>query len=114
MGRTQAVLVPSLAYEGGSLVVAEAFAVGTPVVCFDHGSLSEVGRTLGAQCIVPTGDFRTLVRAATAVLEMPPLEWAVLSTRARAAYERTHRPEASLATLLEVYSGLDPRAKSRR
>lgn len=114
MCRTQVVLVPSLAYEAGSLVIAEAFAVGTPVVCFDHGSLSEVGQALGAQCIVPTGDFRTLVRVAAAVLEMPPLDWTVLSARARAAYERNYRPEASLATLLEVYSGLDARAKSRR
>lgn len=106
MSRARVVVVPSLCYEGFPLVIVEAFAVGTPVVCFDQGPLAEIGQELSAECVVPAGDFRALVGAATEVLKMQPAEWAVLSERARAAYRRSHTQERSLAALLAIYSGV--------
>ena len=106
IARARVLVVPSLAYEGDPLSVIEALAEGTPVVCFDHGSLSRIGMEIASDCVVPTGDFRALATAAERVVRMSPSEWATLSARARAVFDRSHTTERSLATLLEVYSRL--------
>jgi glycosyltransferase involved in cell wall biosynthesis len=106
IARVRVVVVPSLAYEVDSLAVSEALAEGTPVVCFDHGALSTIGTELSTACVVPTGDFRALSEAAQRVARMPSAEWALLSERARDAFERNHTPEGSFTALLAVYRRL--------
>jgi glycosyltransferase involved in cell wall biosynthesis len=103
ISRARVVVVPSLAYESDSLVIAEALAGGTPVVCFDHGALSRIGEDISTECLVPTGDFRALVRTAARIVGLPTSEWSTLSWRARVAFERNHTKARSLAMLLKIY-----------
>jgi glycosyltransferase involved in cell wall biosynthesis len=58
-----AVVVPSLWYETASLIVQEAFAVGTPVIAADHGALAERVRHERDGLLVPPGDVDALHRA---------------------------------------------------
>jgi glycosyltransferase involved in cell wall biosynthesis len=109
MSRARVLVVPSLAYEGDPLVIIEALAAGTPVVCFDHGPLAEIGKQLSADCVVPTGDFQALVRGAARILDMSQADWTLLSDRAVAAYQREHTQARSVEALLGVYSGLAAR-----
>jgi glycosyltransferase involved in cell wall biosynthesis len=69
IGRSGVVLHPAL-HEQAGLSVAEALAVGTPVVCLDHGGPAEVVRwwpTGRAALIPPSGPDITARRLAAAV-----------------------------------------------
>jgi glycosyltransferase involved in cell wall biosynthesis len=63
--RATVLIMPSRA-EGFGLPVAEAFAVGTPVICSDIPVLAEV--TAGAAVLVPPGDPAALAAALTDLL----------------------------------------------
>jgi glycosyltransferase involved in cell wall biosynthesis len=64
-----ALVVPSLWYETASLVVQEAFAVGTPVVAADHGALAERVRHEVNGLLVPPGDADALRGALVRLME---------------------------------------------
>ena len=103
MAKAQALIVPSLWYEGFPMVVAEAFAAGLPVIASNIGSLAEIvvpGRN-GAH-FVP-GDAQDLVATVEALLANPATLQR-LAVGARASYETHYTPETSLAQLERIYA----------
>jgi glycosyltransferase involved in cell wall biosynthesis len=68
-----ALVVPSLWYETASLVVQEAFAVGTPVIAADHGALAERVRHGVDGLLVPPGNVPALRAALRRMTEEPAL-----------------------------------------
>jgi len=93
------VVIPSLWYEGQPLVYAEALAHGRPVLATDVGSLAGLGG-LGVGWSVPPRSS-----AITDALGVLPDRQTLLlrGRRARARYEREHRPDRALDLLLQVY-----------
>jgi glycosyltransferase involved in cell wall biosynthesis len=69
LASVDAVVVPSLWYETASLVVQEAFAVGTPVVAAEHGALAERVQHEVDGLLVPPGDTSALRRALRRMME---------------------------------------------
>jgi glycosyltransferase involved in cell wall biosynthesis len=63
MANADALIVPSLWYETASLVIQEAFAVGTPVIAADHGALAERVRHGIDGLLLPPGDATALREA---------------------------------------------------
>jgi glycosyltransferase involved in cell wall biosynthesis len=68
-----ALVVPSLWYETASLVVQEAFAVGTPVIAADHGALAERVHHGVDGLLVPPGDVSALRAALGRMTDEPAL-----------------------------------------
>jgi glycosyltransferase involved in cell wall biosynthesis len=60
MASADALVVPSLWYETASLVLQEAFAVGTPVIAANHGALAERVQHAIDGLLVPPGDASAL------------------------------------------------------
>ncbi len=66
-------VVPSLWYETASLVVQEAFAVGTPVIAANHGALAERVVHEKDGVLVPPGDVTELYAAMLRTMYEPEL-----------------------------------------
>jgi glycosyltransferase involved in cell wall biosynthesis len=66
-------VVPSLWYETSSLVVQEAFSVGTPVIAADHGALTERVRHGADGLLVPPGNVSALRNAMRRLTDEPAL-----------------------------------------
>lgn len=103
MAKAQALIVPSLWYEGFPMVVAEAFAAGLPIIASNIGSLAEIvvpGRN--GSHFVP-GDAQNLAVVVKALLA-DPAALQRLAAGARASYETHYRPETNLAQLERIYA----------
>lgn len=70
---SDALAVPSLWYETASLVIQEAFAVGTPVIASDLGALAERVRTEVDGLLVPPGDAEAWSSALRRLIDEPGL-----------------------------------------
>lgn len=106
--RAALTVVPSEWYEAGPpLVLLQALAHGTPVLCSDLENISSTVATAGAGWVFPTGDAVGL-RAAVdgALAEWPDEAWRERSVAARRLYERDHTPAASLAALETLYAAV--------
>lgn len=73
LSRVDLVVVPSLWYETASLIVQEAFAVGTPVVAADHGALSERVRHEVDGLLFAPGNEAALTAALQRCIDEPHL-----------------------------------------
>ena len=95
-------VVPSLWYEGFPLVVAEAFAAGTPVLTTNLGALPEIvdaGRTGMTFDPRQSGD---LARCAASVADHPEHVMA-MRPEARKEYERLYSAGTNYETLTSIY-----------
>ncbi|MFY0038682.1 glycosyltransferase, partial [Acinetobacter baumannii] len=63
IGRAAALVVPSLWYEGLPMVVAEAFAAGTPVIASRIGALAHLVEDGVTGLLVAPGDPAALAEA---------------------------------------------------
>ncbi len=70
---SDALAVPSLWYETASLVIQEAFAVGTPVIASNLGALAERVRTEVDGLLVPPGDADAWSGALRRLIDEPGL-----------------------------------------
>lgn len=102
MGRAWALVFPSVCYEHFPGVLAEARALGLPVVASRVGSVAEVVEASGAGVLVPPGDAGALAAAAGALAADAPRR-AALSARALESHRTSLTPDHAYRTLLAVY-----------
>lgn len=98
-----ALVVPSICYEGGPLVLYEALAHGTPVIAREIGALGEFVRDNQAGLMFH--DDATL-RAALDVLLDEPAQRDTFAANARHAYQTDHTPAVHLERYLNLIASL--------
>ncbi len=101
MGRSTALVVPSLWYEGFPMTVVEAFATGTPVIASRLGSLAEV-ITDGTGLLFEASSGRALSDALAWAGDHIP-DMAERGREARRVFETKYGAAANLAQLLSIY-----------
>ncbi len=102
MANAQALVVPSLWYEGFPMVVVEAFAQGTPVIASEIGGLAEVVSAGRTGALVPPGDAATLRARISDVLGAP--DRASWGKAARSTYLELYAPGENLRLLEAIYA----------
>ncbi len=102
MAQAQALLLPSITYEGFPMTLAEAYAAGTPVIGSKLGSLGELIEDGVTGLHAPPGDAAALAQVLDAARLMPQAlaQW---GRNARRRYEAQFTPEASVAALRGIY-----------
>ncbi|HYX84814.1 MAG TPA: glycosyltransferase family 4 protein [Gaiellales bacterium] len=100
----RALVIPSRWYEVFPRIVAEAYALGVPVIASRLGSLAEIVADDRTGLLVDPGDPANLARALRTLAEDAELARR-LGVEARRAYERNLSPEATTDRLLEIYAG---------
>jgi glycosyltransferase involved in cell wall biosynthesis len=104
---------PSECYEGFPMVIAEAFASATPVLCSRMGAMLELvdhGRTGLHFAPASPSDLAAQVTAAWSKADL----LAAMGREARREYEVKFSPERNLAMLLGIYRRLLTRGAGRR
>lgn len=102
MARAQFLVFPTLCYENFPLVVAEAFAVGLPVIASDLGSVSSLvdhGRT---GLLFRPGDPRDLANKVQWALTHPA-ELENMRREARLEFESRYTAAKNYQQLMEIY-----------
>jgi glycosyltransferase involved in cell wall biosynthesis len=95
------VAIPSRWAEPGALITLEAMSVGTPVVVYRNGGLTEYVMDAGGGRVVDP-DVRQLISACR-LLHDDVSEWTRCSRAGADAMSRRHSPEAFVTTLETVY-----------
>jgi glycosyltransferase involved in cell wall biosynthesis len=113
LAQARALIVPSRWYEGFPRVVAEAYALGVPVVASSIGSLAELVDNRETGLLVKPNDPDDLARALREVADSPELALQ-LGAGARAAYERLYSPEMTMERLLAIYDEAIAESHARR
>ena len=114
MSRAAALVVPSLWYEGLPMVVAEAYAAGTPVIASRIGALAGLIEDGATGLLVAPGDPDALAGAIERLRNRPE-EARRMGAAARAAYLRDWTEAATTAALLRIYrTALDARLRDDR
>ncbi|MGI9666750.1 MAG: glycosyltransferase family 4 protein [Acidimicrobiia bacterium] len=101
MGDAVCSIVPSVNYEGFPKTIVESFAVGTPVIASDIGSLTEIIRQGGTGYLVPPGDSSALAGAVSSPEHFASLRG--MRTAAREAYTDHYTLDANYRRLIEIY-----------
>ena len=102
MARAAALVVPSLWYEGLPMVVAEAFAAGTPVVASRIGALAGLVSEGKTGLLAEPGEAADLA-GALAPVAGDPASASAMGREARAVYEREWREDVTTRALLDIY-----------
>jgi glycosyltransferase involved in cell wall biosynthesis len=103
MGRATCVIVPSMWYETFGLVVAEAFARGTPVVAARLGALQELVEHGRTGLLFTPGDDADLARQVRWIWDNQQA-LAAMRLAARAAYEARWSIHTNYDALLTIYA----------
>jgi glycosyltransferase involved in cell wall biosynthesis len=104
LAEARGLVVPSRWYEVFPRIVAEAYALGIPVVASRLGSLAEIVRDGETGILVDPGDPGDLARALHRLASRPE-EARQLGEQARQEYDRNLTPRATVDRLLEIYAG---------
>ncbi|NEU11689.1 glycosyltransferase family 4 protein [Methylobacterium sp. BTF04] len=102
MEAAAALVVPSLCYEGLPMVIAEAFAVATPVVASRIGALADLVVDGVTGLHAEAGDPADLARALDRIIDEPHTT-ARMGAAARETYERTWTEASVTAQALTIY-----------
>ena len=95
------------------MVLAEAFAAGTPVVAPDLAAFPELIAASGAGVLAPPGDSAGWAIAVDRLLANEE-ERRAMGRRARAYYEAELSPAANVQRLTAIYRDAISRASSQR
>ena len=99
LSRATALIFPSECLESFGLVIIEAYACGTPVLCTDIGNQAELVRKHQAGSLFAVGDQESFNRAIADVTE----NFETMSRNAREAYLIMYTPEANYQQLEKIY-----------
>lgn len=108
MVESDALILPAYD-EGLPLVILEALASRTPVICTPVGSIPEVLADRKTALFVTPGDEPGIVAAVTTLIDQPEL-MAELGTAGAALYERLFTMEAFARSVGALYAALTPRS----
>jgi glycosyltransferase involved in cell wall biosynthesis len=109
MVNSDALILPAYD-EGLPLVILEALASGTPVICTPVGSIPEVLEDGQTALFVAPGDVGAIATAIVRLLDQPGLR-AELSAAGVRLYRRLFTMEAFAASVGSVYAALTPRGR---
>jgi glycosyltransferase involved in cell wall biosynthesis len=98
-------IVPSLWYEGFPMIIAEAFACGTPVICSRIGALEEIVGDQRTGLHFGPGDVDDLASKIEWSASHPS-EIAVMGKAARLEYETHYTAEQNYRMLMQIYNQL--------
>jgi glycosyltransferase involved in cell wall biosynthesis len=102
MKEARFLVVPSLWYEGFPMVIAEAMACGTPVICSELGAMEEIVAHRRTGLHFTAGDAEDLAQKA-AWAWIHPEDMAEMGRAARFEYERRYTAEKNYAALVKIY-----------
>lgn len=100
--RAQALLMPSVCYEGFPMTVLEAFACGTPVIASRLGSLGEILEDGVTGLLFEPGNAQDLAEKVNWLWEHPE-EARRMGESARKAFEENYTAEKNYEMLIEIY-----------
>jgi len=112
MKRARFLVVPSVCYEGFPLVIAEAFAVGLPVITSDIGSPPSLVEDGATGLHFRSGDPHALasrVRWASEHVD----ELTAMRVRARRQYEARYTARRNYDLLMQAYESAAAHARAR-
>jgi len=112
MRDARALILPSVCYEDFPMVLAEAYAVGLPVIASNIGSLSTLIHPSRTGLHFRPGDPEDLATLIKRTL-MRPSELSCMRTEARAEFEAKYNAERNYPMLMEAYRSAIARAKAR-
>jgi glycosyltransferase involved in cell wall biosynthesis len=104
IARARFAVVPSECYETFSMVTAESYARGVPVLAARIGALAEIVVDGETGMSYAPGDLAQLRSLALQLYDVGLADR--LGRGARAAYERRYSDERNLAALMEIYAGV--------
>lgn len=95
-------VMPSIWYEGFPMVIVEAFACGTPVVCSRLGSMAEIVEDGVTGLHFNPGDPEDLADKINYLMSTPAIS-RQMGENARQEYLKKYTPEKNLEMLLDIY-----------
>ena len=98
-------ILPSTWYEGFPLIIAEAFAVGLPVIASNLGSMASIVDHLRTGLHFTAGDASALAETVR-FFRTHPEEAAFMRTQARLEYERHYTADVNYLQMMEIYESV--------
>jgi glycosyltransferase involved in cell wall biosynthesis len=98
-------ILPSMWYEGFPMILAEAFAVGLPVIASNLGSMSTVVDHLRTGLHFEPGNASDLVEKVR-WLRAHPAEVGLMRAQARKEYETKYTAEKNYAQMIHIYESV--------
>jgi glycosyltransferase involved in cell wall biosynthesis len=105
-------ILPSTWYEGFPMILAEAFAVGLPVIASDLGSMSSIVDHQRTGLHFEPGNATDLIEKVR-WLRAHPAETAFMRSQARREYETKYTEEENYAQMINIYETVLAPARSR-
>jgi len=99
----QALLLPSIWYEGLPFTVLEAFSTGTPVIASRIGAMAEAIQDGYNGFHFETGNVNDLIRCIQKFSLMKD-EWQQLNHQARRTYEEKYHPDNHYKSIMAIYT----------
>ena len=95
ISKSQALILPTLWYEGFPMSIVEAYSAGTPVICSNIGNAGSVVEEGVSGWKFEPGDSKGLVKKV--------LNWSDISESVKQVYENKYTAEENYKRLLEIY-----------
>ena len=102
MGRSLALVMPSLWFENFPRTLVEAYAAGLPVIASRLGAMAELVQDGVTGLLAEPGDAHDWASKMRWALDHPA-EMGRMGAAARARYEALYTPQRNLAQLLDIY-----------
>jgi glycosyltransferase involved in cell wall biosynthesis len=102
MREAMVLVFPSVWYEGFPVTIAEAFAVGLPVIASNLGSMAMIVKHRQTGRLFRAGDPADLAAQVEWMLAHPA-EWQAMRRNARAEFEAKYTAERNYEMLMEIY-----------